>query len=64
MGTVRIALAQLNPTVGDLTANAQRVKDYLDRARDAGADIVLFPELTVSGYPPEDSRGSCRTATA
>src|SRR3712207_6822388 len=51
---VRIALAQVNARVGDLEGNAQKVVGYLDRARDAGAEVVLFPELVVTGYPPED----------
>jgi NAD+ synthase (glutamine-hydrolysing) len=51
---VRIALAQVNPTVGDLSGNARLVIDGIERARDAGADIVCFPELVITGYPPED----------
>jgi len=51
---VRIALAQVNPTVGDLSGNARLVVDGIDRAREAGADIVCFPELVITGYPPED----------
>ena len=51
---LRIALAQINPRVGDLEGNAAKLVEYLDRARDAGAEIVLFPELAISGYPPED----------
>ena len=51
---MRIALAQVNPTVGDLSGNARLVIDGIDRAREAGADIVCFPELVITGYPPED----------
>ncbi len=51
---MRIALAQLNPTVGDIEGNAALVLAWYDRARDAGADLVAFPELVLSGYPPED----------
>src|SRR5690348_10777747 len=51
---MRIALAQVNPTVGDLQGNARIVVDWIDKAREAGADIVCFPELVVTGYPPED----------
>jgi NAD+ synthase (glutamine-hydrolysing) len=51
---VRIALAQVNPTVGDLAGNARLVVDWIGRAREAGADIVCFPELVITGYPPED----------
>ena len=51
---MRIALAQINTTVGDLDANRERIVGRLAEARDAGADLVLFPELAVTGYPPED----------
>jgi NAD+ synthase (glutamine-hydrolysing) len=51
---VRIALAQVNPTVGDLPGNAKRVIEFLGRARDMGAEVVAFPELVLTGYPPED----------
>jgi len=54
MNTVRVALAQINPTVGDLSGNSDLVLDYINRARAAGADIVAFPELALTGYPPED----------
>jgi NAD+ synthase (glutamine-hydrolysing) len=51
---MRIALAQVNPTVGDLAGNTRLVLEWMARARDAGADIVCFPELVLTGYPPED----------
>jgi NAD+ synthase (glutamine-hydrolysing) len=51
---VRLALAQMNPTVGDLPENAKRVIEFIQRARAMGADIVAFPELILTGYPPED----------
>jgi NAD+ synthase (glutamine-hydrolysing) len=51
---LRLALAQVNPTVGDLDGNASIVGDAIERAREANADIVAFPELVVTGYPPED----------
>jgi len=54
MRTLRLALAQVNPTVGDLEGNARIVLEGIERARAAGADIVAFPELVVTGYPPED----------
>jgi NAD+ synthase (glutamine-hydrolysing) len=54
MNTIRVALAQINPTVGDLEGNTNLVLDYLARARKAGADLTAFPELAISGYPPED----------
>jgi NAD+ synthase (glutamine-hydrolysing) len=51
---LRVGLAQINPTVGDLRGNARKITDYIARARDEGAALVVFPELTLSGYPPED----------
>jgi NAD+ synthase (glutamine-hydrolysing) len=50
----RIALAQIDPTVGDFAGNAARIREATERARAAGATLVLFPELAVSGYPPRD----------
>jgi len=54
MPVARIALAQFDPTIGDLEGNANLIVDWIARARAAGADIVAFPELAVTGYPPED----------
>ncbi len=51
---MRFALAQINPTVGDLVGNLQKHLDALARARDAGANVVVFPELSILGYPPKD----------
>ena len=51
---MRIALAQMNTVVGDLDGNRAQILHRLTEARDAGADLVLFPELAVTGYPPED----------
>src|SRR5688500_17928848 len=51
---MRIALAQMNTIVGDLDGNRERIVRRLEEAREAGADLVLFPELAVTGYPPED----------
>jgi len=51
---LRVALAQVNPTVGDLSGNAALIKDYFARAAEGGADMVAFPELAITGYPPED----------
>ncbi len=51
---IRIALAQINPTVGDLRGNADRVVAWIDKAGRRAADLVVFPELCVTGYPPED----------
>jgi NAD+ synthase (glutamine-hydrolysing) len=51
---MRLALAQINSTVGDIAGNERKVREHLARAREAGAQLVLFPELAVTGYPPED----------
>ena len=51
---MRAALAQINTTVGDVWGNVEKMKGALGRAVEAGADLVAFPELTVTGYPPED----------
>jgi NAD+ synthase (glutamine-hydrolysing) len=51
---LRAALAQIDPTVGDIEGNAAKVAEWTARARDEGASLVLFPELTITGYPPED----------
>ena len=53
MRTLRIAMAQINPTVGDLSGNRDRIIDGIVRARKLGADIIVFPELALTGYPPE-----------
>lgn len=50
----RVALAQVNPTVGDIKGNTRLITDHIRRAREAQADLVAFPELCVTGYPPED----------
>jgi NAD+ synthase (glutamine-hydrolysing) len=52
--SLRIALAQINATVGDLSGNRKKILEGLDQARQAGAQLVAFPELAVTGYPPED----------
>jgi NAD+ synthase/NAD+ synthase (glutamine-hydrolysing) len=51
---VKIALGQINPTVGDFTGNADKIAEFAQRAQAAGAAMVLFPELSVCGYPPRD----------
>ncbi len=51
---MKIALAQINPTVGDFSGNTQRILDFAARAAAQGADLVLFPELAVCGYPAAD----------
>ena len=52
--TFRVALAQIDVTVGDLDGNASKILEYVDRARALKVDLVAFPELAVTGYPPED----------
>ncbi|MEK7851724.1 MAG: NAD(+) synthase, partial [Deltaproteobacteria bacterium] len=54
MKKLRVSLAQINPTVGDLNGNAGKIIEYIKMARGKGADIVAFPEMAVTGYPPED----------
>jgi NAD+ synthase (glutamine-hydrolysing) len=51
---VKIALGQINPTVGDFSGNAAKIIQFARQARSAGAGLILFPELAVSGYPPHD----------
>ena len=51
---MKIALGQINPTVGDFSGNAQKIIDFARRAKDADAGLILFPELSVCGYPPRD----------
>src|SRR5881296_1569380 len=54
MRRVRVALAQVNPTVGAIEANARLIVDWMERGRVLGCDILAFPELALTGYPPED----------
>ena len=54
MGRVRVAACQINTVVGDLEGNADRILAALGQAAEGGADLAVFPELTVTGYPPED----------
>ena len=54
MRTFRIAMVQMNPTVGDLDGNVRRITTWLREAKKAKADLVAFPELAITGYPPED----------
>ncbi len=51
---IRLALSQINVTVGDLAGNREKILDHVHRARDLGAHVVVFPELAIPGYPPED----------
>jgi len=54
MPAVRVAMAQINPTVGDLSGNSAKILDFAKHAQESGAQIVLFPELALTGYPIED----------
>jgi NAD+ synthase (glutamine-hydrolysing) len=54
MRRLRVGLEQVNPTVGDLEGNVRKIVDGLDGARRQGCQLVAFPELVISGYPPED----------
>jgi NAD+ synthetase len=51
---MRVALAQINPIIGDIAGNAVAIRQAIDQARDAGAALVVFPELAIIGYPPKD----------
>ncbi len=51
---MKIALGQINPTVGDFSGNAAKIVEYARRARGAGAELAIFPELSLCGYPPRD----------
>jgi NAD+ synthase (glutamine-hydrolysing) len=51
---LRLALAQINPTVGDFEGNVSKIIDYIEESVKAGAQLVVFPELAITGYPPED----------
>ena len=51
---MRVALAQIDTTVGDIWGNVEKMADALERATDSGADLIAYPELTIPGYPPED----------
>ena len=54
IGQLRIALAQINPTLGDLTGNSTLILEYAEKANTAGAHVLLFPEMIMTGYPVED----------
>ncbi len=54
MSTIRIALAQINPRMGDIAGNTEKIIHYIEQARSQGADIIALPELAITGYPPED----------
>lgn len=65
IGQIRIALAQINPTVGDLAVNADLISKHASDAANAGAVVVVYPEMIVTGYPVEDlaTRASFRSAS-
>jgi len=52
--TIRIGMAQINPTVGDLSGNTKKIIQFINEARSLGVDLLTFPELAITGYPPED----------
>ena len=54
MHTIRIGMAQINPTVGDLSGNTKKIVQFINEARSLGVDLLTFPELAITGYPPED----------
>src|SRR5215470_8835811 len=54
MPRITVAAAQIDTVVGDLDGNARRILDAYDAAEAAGADLVVYPELAITGYPPED----------
>ncbi|MBM4308793.1 MAG: NAD(+) synthase, partial [Deltaproteobacteria bacterium] len=54
MRTLRIGLCQINTTVGDIAGNTKKILDYMARGKKMGADLLVFPEMAVTGYPPED----------
>ena len=51
---MKIALGQINPTVGDFSGNSKKIIEFSAQARDAGAELVIFPEMSVCGYPARD----------
>src|SRR5215510_13938023 len=51
---LRLAMAQINVVVGDISGNAKKISEWIDRAVELQADVVTFPELSLTGYPPED----------
>ena len=54
MPMLRLALAQINPHVGDIEGNTRKILEYIDKATKSKVDVIAFPELSVTGYPPED----------
>ena len=54
MHSIRVGIAQINSTVGDLTGNTRKIMECIDQAKSLGVDLLTFPELAITGYPPED----------
>jgi predicted amidohydrolase len=54
MRTLRIGLCQINTTVGDIEGNTRKILDYIKKGKKMAADLLVFPEMAVTGYPPED----------
>jgi NAD+ synthase (glutamine-hydrolysing) len=54
MRTLRIGLCQINTTVGDIEGNTKKILDYVEKGKKMGADLLAFPEMAITGYPPED----------
>jgi len=54
MRTLRVGIAQINPTVGDLSGNTRKIVQFIDEAKSLSVDLLAFPELAITGYPPED----------
>ena len=54
MQNIRVGIAQINSTVGDLTGNTKKIMECIDQAKSLGVDLLTFPELAITGYPPED----------
>src|SRR5579884_2673264 len=54
MRTLRLALAQINSTVGDLAGNVRKISEAVEKAKESKVDLIAFPELAITGYPPED----------
>jgi len=54
LSSIRIGMAQINPTVGDLSGNTRKIVQFIDEAKSLGVDLLTFPELAITGCPPED----------
>src|SRR4030067_645251 len=54
MRTLRIGLCQINTTVGDIEGNTKKILEYITKGKKCAAELLVFPEMAVTGYPPED----------